>query len=68
MYQMAMKLPVGRNIYQMAMKYSNIFHYKAFQYLPKMVFWIENLASGNPGSKPEPSGRFFLLQKFPSGG
>jgi hypothetical protein len=34
---------------QMGIKYTNIFHSKALQNLPKLDFWFENIPSGNPG-------------------
>jgi hypothetical protein len=34
----------------MAIKYTNIFKCKTLQNLPKLVFWFENTASGNPDS------------------
>jgi hypothetical protein len=45
------KIPNGRKIDQTAIKYTNIFHCKTLQDLPK--FWIENKSSGNPGLKTE---------------
>jgi hypothetical protein len=32
----------------MAIKFTNIFHCKTLQNLPKMGLWIENIPSGNP--------------------
>jgi hypothetical protein len=43
--------PNGRDIFQMAIKYNNIFHSKALQKLPKLGFLFENKPSGNPGWK-----------------
>jgi hypothetical protein len=37
-----------RKIYQMEIKYTNIFHCKALQNSPKSGFWLENIPSGNP--------------------
>jgi hypothetical protein len=36
-------------IFQMAIKYINIFQSKTLQNLPKLGFWFENKPSGNPG-------------------
>jgi hypothetical protein len=47
-YQMAIKIPNDRKIFQMAIKYTNIFHSKILQNLPKSVFLFENKPSGNP--------------------
>jgi hypothetical protein len=47
-YQIATKLPNGLNIFQMVIKYTNLFHSKALQNLPKLDFWFENIPSGNP--------------------
>jgi hypothetical protein len=33
-------IPNGRNIDQLAIKYTNIFHCKTLQNLPKMGFWF----------------------------
>jgi hypothetical protein len=33
----------------MAIKYTNIFHFKALQNLHNLEFWFENKPSGNPG-------------------
>jgi hypothetical protein len=30
----------GHKIFQMTIKYTNIFHYKALQNLPKLGFWV----------------------------
>jgi hypothetical protein len=38
-------------IFQMAIKYSNIFHLKAFQNLPKLGFFIEKTISGITGGQ-----------------
>jgi hypothetical protein len=42
-------MPNGHKIFKMIKKYSNIFHSKAHQNLPKLGFWFENKPSGNPG-------------------
>jgi hypothetical protein len=44
-------------MFQMAVKYINIFQSKALQYLPKIfIFWFENKPSGIPGVE----GAFYL--------
>jgi hypothetical protein len=40
MFQMAKKIPNACKIFQMAMKYFNIFRSKALQNLPKLVFLV----------------------------
>jgi hypothetical protein len=40
MYQTALNLPIGSKIYQMVIKYANIFHYKTLQNLPKTGFLV----------------------------
>jgi hypothetical protein len=48
------KLPIpnGRK-YKWPLKYMNIFHYKALQNLPKLVFLVWKLkTSGNPAANP----------------
>jgi hypothetical protein len=40
MYQMTTKLPNGRNVFQMALNYTNIFHFKALQNLPLLGFLV----------------------------
>jgi hypothetical protein len=55
MYQNTTKLPNGYTVHQMAEIYSkwqlhtftNIFHCKTLQILPKFGFWFENTPSGN---------------------
>jgi hypothetical protein len=37
-YQMATKIPNGREVDQTALKYTNIFHCKTLQNLPKLIF------------------------------
>jgi hypothetical protein len=32
----------------MAVKYTNFIHSKAFQNVPELKFWYENVPSGNP--------------------
>jgi hypothetical protein len=39
-YQMAKNVPNGQNIFQMAKEYTNLFHSKALQNLPKLEFWV----------------------------
>jgi hypothetical protein len=39
-------IPNGRKIYQMSVKYTNIFHCKTHQNLPIFDFWFENIPSG----------------------
>jgi hypothetical protein len=41
-------IPNGREIFQMVVKYINIFHTKALQNIPKFEFWYKNKPSGNP--------------------
>jgi hypothetical protein len=54
-YQIANKLPNGHKINQMAqyfpvaIKYTNLFQFKALQKLPKLGFLFENIPSGNSG-------------------
>jgi hypothetical protein len=38
--QITTKLPNGRNIFQMAKEYANLFHSKALQNLPKLGFLV----------------------------
>jgi hypothetical protein len=38
--QMAKNIPKGRNIIQMAIKYTNIFHLKTLQNLPILLFLV----------------------------
>jgi hypothetical protein len=54
-YQIAIKLPNGhkiyiphgRNIYQTAIEYTNLFNFKALQIYPNTDFGLENIPSGN---------------------
>jgi hypothetical protein len=41
-------IPNGRNIFQIVLNYTNIFHFKSFKNLPKLGFLVENTPSGNP--------------------
>jgi hypothetical protein len=41
-------IPNGRKIFQIVMKYTNIYHSKALQNLPKFGIWLENKPFGNP--------------------
>jgi hypothetical protein len=45
------KLPQNTYIDQMAIKYTNIFHYKILQIYPNWDFWFENIPSGNPDTQ-----------------
>jgi hypothetical protein len=38
-------------IFQMAIKYINIFHTKALKNYPNRDFWFENKPSGNPATE-----------------
>jgi hypothetical protein len=38
-------IPNGRKIFQMTLKYTNIFYSKALQNLPKLGFWFENIGT-----------------------
>jgi hypothetical protein len=49
-YQIATKLPNGRNIFQVTIENTNVFNSNALQNLPKLGFWFENIPSGNPPS------------------
>jgi hypothetical protein len=41
-------------MYQMAQKFTNLFHSKAIQKLTEIgIFWFENIPSGNPGGRYE---------------
>jgi hypothetical protein len=52
-YQMIKNIPNSRKIFQMTIKYTNVFHFKAPQNLPKLGFFsFEIIPSGNPGSHP----------------
>jgi hypothetical protein len=42
------KIPNGRKIFQMAVKYTNIANSKALQNYPYWNFWYDNIQSGNP--------------------
>jgi hypothetical protein len=42
---MTTKLPDGRKIVQIVIKYTNIFHHKIY---PNWEFWYENIPSGKP--------------------
>jgi hypothetical protein len=57
-------LPNIRNLNQMALKYTNIFHCKALQNLPKLGFLFENMPSGNPGGDRKK--HFFRRNNWPS--
>jgi hypothetical protein len=47
--------PNKHKIYQMVTKYTNIFHCKTFQNLPKLgFFWLENIPSGSLDEKVNP--------------
>jgi hypothetical protein len=37
-YEMTIKIPNGRYIFQMGIKYTNIFHFKSLQNVPKLEF------------------------------
>jgi hypothetical protein len=41
-------IPNGSKIFQMVIKYDNIFFSKTLQILPKLGFLVENKPSGNP--------------------
>jgi hypothetical protein len=43
----------GSLIDQMPLNYTDIFHCKTLQNLPKLGFWYENIRSGNPGTHPK---------------
>jgi hypothetical protein len=42
-------MPNGRKIDQTSVKYTNVFHCKTLQNIPKLGFLFENKPSGNPG-------------------
>jgi hypothetical protein len=48
--KIATKLPKYTNMFQMAIKYTKLFHFKAHKKLPNWDFWIENIPSGNPAA------------------
>jgi hypothetical protein len=35
----------------MSIEYTQIFHPKDFQNIPKLAFWYENVPAGNPGGR-----------------
>jgi hypothetical protein len=43
-------MPNVSKIFEMAIKYINIFQSKALENLPKLGFWFKNKPSGNPAS------------------
>jgi hypothetical protein len=45
------KYKKGLSIFQMAIKDTELFHFKTLQNLPKL--WFENIPSGNPGLRTE---------------
>jgi hypothetical protein len=45
------KLPNGRKIDEMDVKYTDIFHCMRFKIYPKWDFWFPIMPSGKPGSK-----------------
>jgi hypothetical protein len=49
---MVVKYPNIHKIFQMALKYINIFQSEAHQIFPNWDFWFENEPSGNPGVHP----------------
>jgi hypothetical protein len=48
MYQMAIRYTQYCQIFQMGIKYTNIFHSEALQKYPNWYFWFETIPSGNP--------------------
>jgi hypothetical protein len=48
-------IPNNHKVYQMAIKYANIFHRNTLQNLPYWDFWFENMPSGKPVSKSKSS-------------
>jgi hypothetical protein len=50
-YQIATKLPNGRNKFRMAIEYSNLFHSEASQNLPKLGFLVWKCAIWQPCSE-----------------
>jgi hypothetical protein len=44
------KYEIASKFTKMAIKYTNIFHSKNLQNLPKLGFFVENMPSGNPES------------------
>jgi hypothetical protein len=60
-YQMAIKTPNGRNIFQMSIEYTFFIPTKIN---PNLDFWFENVPSGNPGTSvisPQTIGRYRKL-------
>jgi hypothetical protein len=52
MNQMVVKYPKWPKLFQMSIKYSNIFPSRALQNLPEnWYFWFEKQPSGNPGTE-----------------
>jgi hypothetical protein len=49
-YQMGVKIrkSIGRKLDQMSIEYTNTFHCKTLQNLPKVGFLFEKIPSGNP--------------------
>jgi hypothetical protein len=52
-YQMTTDIKSGLITLQMSTKFTNIFHSKALQTIPKFGFWYENIPSGNPDADLE---------------
>jgi hypothetical protein len=52
-------IPNGRIIFQMVIKYTNIFHSRSSKIYQNFDFWFENKPSGNPGLH-EPKLNLFL--------
>jgi hypothetical protein len=49
--QMYWNIPNGREIFQMAIKYTNFFHFKALQNVPKLEFWVWKYTIWQPCSR-----------------
>jgi hypothetical protein len=63
-YQIAVNRPNG-NIFNI---HNNIFHYKTLQNIPKLGFWFEIMASGNPvhNSVQSIQAQQFIINNFVS--
>jgi hypothetical protein len=48
----------------MVITYTNIFHCKTLQNLPKFGFWFENIPSGNPGQEDFENKNIFFLALY----
>jgi hypothetical protein len=61
--KLPLSIPNDRKLFQMTIKYTSIFHYKALQIYPNWDFWLENKPSGSPGFDPQGSPSVMHLRK-----